>query len=459
MVLFSNCSKEDTPIKKSTPEEPIQKEPKPDEPEPDPEPIVYFTFSVDNSIDTSKEDNWVILHDANGNLLDYRPYESGETLEFEALESKITDKINVSLFKNAKQNLFTSTGEICEGEANKGTTYPNISKGSHWTQGKYDTRLDNGPAPEKLGLYNLNLINIPSDYDFINDNIYGGLGTGNISTLRFPELGSSASIVPNGGTKTITREGIRNFKDTEYLMTLLDENLDLKYLFFQNPGNDTESTIDYNNFLSFDGYDYLPVLPSNKGYQLTMVGFENETSFKSDTGFVILDLQYAGVGDSRIPLGHLDRFTHYKISLNLSMDNYSYQYNRMEAKPNISIIPEEPIINYTKNNIVNFDLTVNTDYVRRSDTWLSPESVSSGNCTKTVWSVECDQENYPIIKELPEELFTLYPTLGKLDELEYATSTLYLQSETYPEFISKEFDPNYDHIISYGYTEEYIRMK
>src|SRR5690606_13949431 len=103
--------------------------------------------------------------------------------------------------------------------ANKGTTYPNINKGSHWTQGKYSNRLDNGPAPEKLGLYNLDLINIPGDYNLINDNVYSGFATGNISTLRFPDPGSSASIVPNGGTKIITREGIRNFKDTEYLMT------------------------------------------------------------------------------------------------------------------------------------------------------------------------------------------------------------------------------------------------
>ncbi len=456
LVIFSNCSKEDAPVKKLIPEEPVQKEP--EEPEPDPEPIVYFTFSIDNSIDTSKENNWVILHDANGDLLDYRAYESGETLEFEALESEITENINVSLFKNANQYLMTSTGDLCEGEANKGTTYPNISKGSHWTQGKYSNRLDNGPAPEKLGLCNLNLTSIPSEYNFINDNVYGGLGTGNISTERFPEPGSSGSIVPNGETKTITREGIRNLKDTEYLMTILNENLDFKHLFFQNPEIGTDVTLDYNEFLSFDSLDYLPVFPVNNGYQFTMVGFENETSFKSDTGFVLLELFSIDVGDNRIPLGYLDRFTYYKTSLNMIMDNFTYQYNKLGTKPSISSIPDEAVISYAIDHLINFDLTFNHDYVRRSDTWSIPKSVSSEDCTKTTWTVECDQQNYPVIKELPEELFTQYPSLGKLTDLKYASSVFYLQSETYPELITKEFDPNHDHIISSGYTEEYIRM-
>lgn len=456
MVLFSNCSKGDTPVKKSTPEEPIQKEP--EEIGTDPEPIVYFTISIDNSIDTSEENNWVILHDSNGNLLDYRSYESGETLEFEALESEITDKINVSLFKNAKQGLFTTTGEICEGETNNGITYPNIGKGSHWTQGKYDDRLDNGPAPEMLGQYKLALINIPGGYNFINDIVYGGFGTGNISTVRFPEPGSTASsIIENDGTKTITKGGIRNFKDSAYLMTVLSENLDFKYLFFQNPEIGTDITLDYNDFLSFDSYDYLPVFPANNGYRLNMVGFENETSFKSDSGFVLLNLINANVWDDHIPLGYLNRFTHYKTSLTMYMDNFTYQYDRFGTKPAISSIPEEPVISYTNNHLDGFDMDVNLEYVRRSDMWRIAE-ITSENCSKTTWVVECDQQNYPSIKELPEELFTLYPTLEKLSDLRYLTTTYYLQSETYPEFIVKEFDPNHDHIITSGYTQEYIRM-
>ena len=451
-ILFFNCSKDETTFKNPEAEEPNEQEPVVEEPK----PMVYFTFTVDESYDTSSEDNWIILHDTNGELLDYRPYESGQTLEFEALESELTDKINVSLFINKLQLLGVSS-ELCEGDKYSGTTYPDVSKGSHWTQGKYATRLDGGPSKEILGNFNLNLTNVPKENNFINDET-PTMDNGNVSTVRFPDVHSDKTTIASGDTKTYIRNGVRNWQDTEYLMTTLNESMNFKYMFFKNPEVGADITLDYNNFNSFDSYSYLPMLPENKKITLQLLGFENETSFKTDTGFLLLTIFGRKIQDIQVPLGYLDRFTHYKTFLNISFENYFYDYHMIGPKPDIAFIPEKPQLNYSIDQLNGFDLTVDVPYVRRKDSWVTPGPVSMETCSTTVWDVVCNQENYPIIGELPEELFTQYPKLEKLQNLTYYSSTIYLQSENYQEFLIKEFDPTYDHIISYGEKQEYYYL-
>tara|TARA_R110000744_G_scaffold378729_1_gene495288 strand:+ start:239 stop:1642 length:1404 start_codon:yes stop_codon:yes gene_type:complete len=451
-ILFFNCSKEETPIKNPAPEEPSGQEPVEEEPE----PIVFFTFTVDESYETSAEDNWIILHDTNGELLDYRPYESGQTLEFEALESELTDKINVSLFNKKLQQLGVSS-ELCEGEKYSGTTYPAVSKGSHWTQGKYVTRLDKGPSKEVLGNFNLNLTNVPREYNFINDET-PTLDNGNVSTVHLPDVHSGKTTITIGDTKTYIRNGVRNWQDTEYLMTTMNESMNFKYMFFNNPEVGKDVTLDYNSFNSFDSYSYLPMLPENKKISLELLGFENETSFKTDTGFLLLTIFGRKIPEMRVPLGYLDRFTHYKAYLNISFENYFYNYYMLGPKPDISVIPEKPQLDYSIDQLNGFDLMVDVPYVRRKDSWVTPGPVSMETCSTTVWDVVCDQDNYPIIGELPEELFTQYPKLKKLQDLTYYSSTIYLQSENYQEFLIKEFDPTFDHIIKYGEKQEYYYL-
>ena len=451
-ILFFNCSKDETTFKNPEAEEPNEQEPVVEEPK----PMVYFTFTIDESYDTSSEDNWIILHDTNGELLDYRPYESGQTLEFEALESELTDKINVSLFINKLQLLGVSS-ELCEGDKYSGTTYPDVSKGSHWTQGKYATRLDGGPSKEILGNFNLNLTNVPKENNFINDET-PTMDNGNVSTVRLPDVHSYKTIITSGDTKTYIRNGVRNWRDTEYLVTTLNESMNFKYMFFKNPEVGADITLDYNNFNSFDSYSSLPILPENKKITLQLLGFENETSFKTDTGFLLLTIFDRKIQDIQVPLGYLDRFTHYKTFLNISFENYFYDYHMVGPKPDIAVIPEKPQLHYSIDQLNGFDLTVDVPYVRRKDSWVTPGPVSMESCSTTVWDVVCNQENYPIIGELPEELFTQYPKLEKLQDLTYYSSTIYLQSENYQEFLIKEFDPTHDHIISYGEKQEYYYL-
>ncbi|KAB7531046.1 hypothetical protein F8C76_05990 [Flagellimonas olearia] len=463
LCLAIGCSKEEAPNEPP----PVGSEP---EPEPEPEPAVYFTLTVDNTntTNTDYEDNWVIVYDSNGNVLDHKPYESGEVLEFTALDSDVTDKITVTLFSYRERTIGYLEGETsltCEGSLSNLVSYPGISKGSHWVMSRYPSRLPSSSTPNNLGEFTLTVENIPrsgsvpEEYPILNNfnmNLEGN-NFGNLSTLRFPEFGSGGTITHSTEYTKMVENGIRNLENTSYLMSILHAEEGLKYLFFQNPDQGSDLTIDYGNFQAFDSYAYFPVVPENERYTLQMVGYENETSFKTHTGYFCLEVNDVNNG-MQIPLGFLDRFTHYKTFFNINFGDHRYHYRILGPKPNITSFPEKPSLAFTQNGINGFDFSTNANYIRRTDYFAGQEPISAENCHATYWKIECTQENYPQLSALPDELYTQYPNLVPFDQIKYGSSTIYLQDKEYDEFLRDQFDPTYDHILKYGDITEYFTI-
>ena len=56
----------------------------PDEQEP--EMVTYFTFEA--LTNTGETDDWIIIHDENGVLVDFRPFEFGDIFEFQVSEEE-----------------------------------------------------------------------------------------------------------------------------------------------------------------------------------------------------------------------------------------------------------------------------------------------------------------------------------------------------------------------------------
>ncbi|WP_170283986.1 hypothetical protein [Flagellimonas olearia] len=460
LFLAIGCSKEESPVEK----EPVGSTPDPDpdpEPEPEPEPVVYFTFLSDGTINTADKDHWIIIYDSNGNLLDHKPYESGEVLEFTALDSDVTDKITVTLFSYRDRTLAYMEGDEpvqCEGSHIDLTSYPEVSKGSNWVNSFYSSRLQADPAPNNLGQFTLTLENISGEYPIRNDLFYrsGNVKWGNLSTLRQYISGGSGVMSYNSGYTTMTSRRI-NWANTSYLMSILHADEGLKYTFFQNPDEGSDLTINYEDLQSFDSYVYLPTIPENERYFIQLLGFEDETSFKTYNGYYCLSVHDDNNG-IQIPLGFLDRFTHYKTFLDIDYGNYEYHYQLLGPKPNITFFPEKPSIGFTQDDVINFDFATNADYIRRTDYFGGREPLGPNNCSITEWSVESNPENYPILSPLPDELYTKYPDLVPFDELKYESSTLYLQDKEYIEFLRDQFDPTYDHILKYGDITEYFTI-
>ncbi|MGB7394591.1 MAG: hypothetical protein WA913_09375 [Pricia sp.] len=80
-LLLTNCAKEQT-----LPDQPTAEEkPTPNEPE-ESESKAYFTFNSNNFQETSNLGEYLIIHDQEGELLDYRLYEPGSKVIFRGEE-------------------------------------------------------------------------------------------------------------------------------------------------------------------------------------------------------------------------------------------------------------------------------------------------------------------------------------------------------------------------------------
>ncbi|UII81431.1 hypothetical protein [Flagellimonas sp. CMM7] len=223
LFLCINCSKSETPSPMPDPD--VGGEEEPTQPPTPEEPIseIYFTFHIDESIDTDdNQDDWIVLHDNKGDLLDYRPFESTESLVFEKRSDSITNDFSVSLVK-----IQFLASDPCIGDVwHNIVTYPGIAKGSVWN---YSKKPINNVSPEKIGEFNLEVADITgSDTSWILDHNF-------LSISKFGIYGGDGSSAANtNGTVTLQRNGLSLYENNSpYLMSIMDEGLNLKFLIAQ----------------------------------------------------------------------------------------------------------------------------------------------------------------------------------------------------------------------------------
>lgn len=52
-----------------------------------PIPKTLFTLNVAADYPTANKDNWIFIHNEAGELIDYKPFESGQNLKFETTKN------------------------------------------------------------------------------------------------------------------------------------------------------------------------------------------------------------------------------------------------------------------------------------------------------------------------------------------------------------------------------------
>lgn len=155
-ILYINCSKSETPTTISDPE--IDKGEEDTEPTTPQEPIfeTYFSLSVDESKDTSITDDWILIHDFNGNVLDFKSFETGDQFEFEDLNTNLTDQINISFF-----SFISTANSVLPYDQYTINTFNKIEKGSTWVYKEIE-------FPDyystSTGDFSVDIENVPSEF-------------------------------------------------------------------------------------------------------------------------------------------------------------------------------------------------------------------------------------------------------------------------------------------------------
>tara|TARA_R110002167_G_scaffold35569_8_gene113553 strand:- start:2655 stop:3905 length:1251 start_codon:yes stop_codon:yes gene_type:complete len=385
-------------------------------PEPTPEvpkaPIyeVYFTVNTFPNYNSDLSDDWIIIHDEQGKLLEYRPFESGDQLLFERDSDSLPEFFTVSRLQysfNETSKYFeinTSCKTAQKSELNLGSNY--VSNIEPLTKtGDFDITINNIPVP-------------PGKASPIKD----------IVSTKIGRLGGVSSGSAINGLSKLIKTTAKYEKVEDYIVTILDGNDNLRYYNFQNALSQ-DITVDYSN--AFQNFDtYLNVyLPTYSSYNMNIAGFEDGQVFDQNGGYWLHNI--ISVIDDEIKtapliIGYLDKFKRYRTQFNISMADYNY-YISQYGDPLLEIvIPEKPNMTITDQSIENFRFQIDIDFLSAGQRWEYKEGAFETNdYSQTRWSIEVPYGYEQYIGEIPDEILEKYPTIN-INKLQFKQTSLNL---------------------------------
>jgi hypothetical protein len=370
---------------------------------------LYFTFK-DNS-NTSYTDNWIILHNENGELLDYKEYEQYDYLTFETDSHLLTNKILVSLFYREE-----FTGNV----VNIIATTTDVNKGSIWDNHGLDI-----PEYSDTETGNFNLVINNSPY------LIGEILVSNNNLSNVSSSGSGSSI---GGVWTYLRPNISLYEENDYFISIRTENFDPKYAFLTDVQDGDDISLDYeHDFMFFDSY--LPVnVPANSSYyDFGLKAFEEDQEYRVYDGYSVFELFGSDIiNPTTLNVGYTDLFDKYITSFYVAFDDHlEYSYRRLGSKPSSGIsIPENHTIDVINSTVENFEFSTNFSFETYSSTWFKKEG-SSRNDDLLVnrWTITSPYNASHKAGDFPDELIQLYPDLLNISSLGYSGTSFTLNSE------------------------------
>lgn len=264
-LFLTSCSKTEEKMFPENQQNTNVEEEEEEEPGGVPEQITetYFTLNVaPDWLSEDSIDNWIIIHDENGELLAHKNFANGITLTFEALQKEVTDIIHVTTL-----NVVTSTDSTKEYRIK---THTGIPKNSTWSFKKSVLNtLPLTPNP-KVGTFDIFVENLPN----IHRHYLSGIN--NISN-------AISEITTSDLQLAHWKLHIKNtdlHEQDHYILIILDENQSLKYIELEDIQDQETLHLDYHDFNDFDDYlnIELPTGFTKSDPRVYMLIDENETT-------------------------------------------------------------------------------------------------------------------------------------------------------------------------------------
>lgn len=426
-VLFTNCEQAD-PVEEIEKE---QEDPKPDPEEP--KEITYFTYKAPAYSDTSESDDWVIIHDQDGKLLDYSALEKEDVLVFKKMDTALTNIENLTITTFTARSTETSNAHTLN-------THPLVPVGAIWnkeieTDGFHeenfkDFQLRNHTStPEeknntKKSTHNILVNNIPGIEKY---NITSAV-TGYVIADFSPTDGEDLSL-----------ENINLSEGVNYIFFIADSQGSLKHLFFEIDENTQGLIFDYTDFKDFQ-HILETQLPDNSNLFAVSRGFE--TISAENRGFeMTIESEYDNPNVSRI--GYADGFESYTTSFQLSMTSgYGYRYYEHSVEPlnELTILPK-PTFSILDKTPYAYEFETDMAYISGTTSWKYEENFPDGTYVYSYWNIYIPDTKALSIGQLPEELITTHPKLS-LEQLKHGDTHLTIRGFDYTQLLENRTKPS-----------------
>ena len=417
--LFVYCTKDETLVDQPFEDTNLEPEAGSEEPE-SPTPIVYFTYEIGSNINTKDTNDFILIHDNKGKLLDFKTYESNQILVFEALKDSLTETISITKLHAQIGNGYESFGF---------ETNVEVVQESVWKS------TNSYLAPESVGTFNLIIDNIPEISQYY------------IKT-RFGQISVANEIMNMNDGKALVLNGIDIMAQEEYSISILDMDKNLRHLFFNAPLDGETVSFDYKDLMDYDSY--LDVdLPSNSQHLCSVIGFITDFSRDAKNTFeTSLDMNFGQLEPSAFArLGYLDKYENQWTRFFSRTDDYTYLYQKVGGRPDKITVAPKPEIIIKEGSMTNLSFTTSTDYFTKGVRWSRTQETGSGEdyfYSYISWSIISPADSGPVIFELPLALKEAYPQID-LEELVLDNITLYTQGHPYQTYLKYQFEEPEQH--------------
>jgi len=364
-----------------------------------------FTLNVDASYLTTETDNWVFIHNPDGSLVDHKTFESGDVMIFDKTESFTGDNFSVTIFNYAKSPTFNIYGL---------KSYVVENFGQEWTlKGQDEIPISD---PVETGNFTVNVTDLPT-------------------TLYARSLSSRSGLWSHWTTNTeaapVIREG-----DVDFLLSVETEIGLPKYKMIENVADqDVYNLSVANDFLDFDRFVDVS-FPSAKDVRLYVLGFDDDQSVGSFGYILYNNLVYDKPLRSNMPIGLLNRFNKYNISLSVPHNGMFIQYSKLGPAPTSINLQFDNTIVVTDKSINNYTYTTSNPFNMRKTEFHYINNVIDG--MRINWKVYAPGGETKI-NGLPDEFYSQY-TAFNMDSLSHWKSEFDITPNvSYSGFIDEEF--------------------
>ena len=411
--IFHSCSKEDKQdIFNQNEKEEIISQPEENEETKLPRLETFFTFKTDASFNTVDSDNWVLIHNQDGDLLDYKSFEAGETLIFQALDTVKIKNFTVTNFYVSKYD--NSVNHSFE-------SYASIEKGRIWnylsTEESSSTNSnEESPAPIfENWEFNLKVNNIPNWRQYFAKNSFG-FGS---NTDRNTHENWTNDTYPNN----LVVNNIEVYGPNDIFLSIIDEHERKKYTWLQNVEDQSTVEIDGSTaLLNFDDFVEVNIPKGLLRYSYSAYGSNDN---KSQLLYNFSESNF--IPDSNtIKMDYLNEFDDYYSKITYIFEDYIYRYsekNRRITPSNIN--SDKPLFIVKDESHLNFLFETDIEYKHTHSHW-SRDTYEDNLFITTRWSIQNPNNTFVEFNEMPNEFTTLYPYIN-LSDLEYSETTINTQ--------------------------------
>ena len=365
-----------------------------------------LTINIKESYKTDKTDNWLLIHDENGKLVDHKAFETGEKIIFKSpllLDNKTT--LTIASFTKSPQYTYYKLRSLL---------LTNISE---------EINLETPPElPSRdlteTGNYKLNLTDLPwgASYEITN-------------SITFP-FSPTTFTDQNSLTLKLNPRTYKNADDC--FIYAADNNVNPRYKLLTGikPGDDL--TVSYKNMAEFDKNIVVNFPETNLEdiyYMVVRVG-DSEMPTVSNYFMAYKALNFGNVQPNRkskITLGYLNSFSNYVTSFSIKIGSQTYYYSKDGTAPTKVELPLKSKFELVDKSFKNFKFSTTSSYTYRSSSFTY---FDANNHLNTDWTISAPSGSLPKITDLPTEFKTLYPEIS-IDNLVHQGSIITIDGANY----------------------------